>query len=112
MTVEIGGRRFQVAFWAPAPAAGGQGVRRRPPKLSRNATTAGGDGVITAPMQGTIVKVAVEAGQHVEPGDQICVLEAMKMENEVKAPIAGEIVDLRIQAGDAVAADAVLAIIK
>src|SRR5690606_21859019 len=100
MTVEIGGRRFAVTFWAPEARAGAQ-VRRRPPRLSRSQPVAT-DGVIVAPMQGTIVKVHVRAGDAVEAGEPICVLEAMKMENEVKSPAAGEIVDLRVQPGDAV----------
>ncbi|MGF1666178.1 MAG: acetyl/propionyl/methylcrotonyl-CoA carboxylase subunit alpha [Acidimicrobiia bacterium] len=114
MTVEVGGRRFEVAFWAPdAPSSAGPGAtRRRPPKLER--TTAGGhsDGIIAAPMQGTIVKVSAKAGERVTAGATICVLEAMKMENEVKAPIDGELVDLRVQPGDTVAAGEVIAIIK
>jgi biotin carboxyl carrier protein len=63
-------------------------------------------------MQGTIVKVHVKAGDRVEANQPICVLEAMKMENEVRSPTAGEVVDLRVQPGDTVAIGAVLAIIK
>ena len=67
---------------------------------------------MTAPMQGTIVKVHHPAGHSIQSGDPICVLEAMKMENEIKAPIGGEIVDLRVQAGDTVAAGAVIMVIR
>jgi acetyl-CoA/propionyl-CoA carboxylase biotin carboxyl carrier protein len=63
-------------------------------------------------MQGTIVKVHVKAGDRVEANQPICVLEAMKMENEVRSPAAGEVVDLRVQPGDTVATGAVIAIIK
>jgi biotin carboxyl carrier protein len=63
-------------------------------------------------MQGTIVKVHVKAGAAVKAGDPICVLEAMKMENEVTTPNAGEVVDLRVQPGDTVAAGQVIAIVK
>jgi acetyl-CoA/propionyl-CoA carboxylase biotin carboxyl carrier protein len=113
MTVEIGGRRFAVTFWAPdARAASAGQTRRRPPRLSGSADAGPSDGVITAPMQGTIVKVHVRAGDTVEAGDPICVLEAMKMENEVKAPSSGAVVDLRVQAGDAVANGAVIAVVK
>jgi biotin carboxyl carrier protein len=63
-------------------------------------------------MQGTIVKVHVAAGSSVREGDPICILEAMKMENEVKAPNSGEVVDLRVQAGDTVTPGQVIAIVK
>ncbi len=111
MTVEIGGRRFSVTFWAPPPATAGGQVRRRPPRLTPGAPGVS-DGVVAAPMQGTIVKVHVEAGDAVEVGDPICVLEAMKMENEVKSSATGEIVDLRVQPGDTIGNGAVIAIIR
>jgi len=56
--------------------------------------------------------VAVRAGESVKAGASICVLEAMKMENEVTAPNSGEVVDLRVQPGDTVTAGQVIAIIK
>ncbi len=117
ITVEVGGRRFGVRFWAPvmaAPAAGGQRAapRRRPPKLERDAAGGESAGVVTAPMQGTIVKVHLPAGSAVSTGDPVCVLEAMKMENEITAPVDGEIVDLRVQPGDTVSAGAVIMVIK
>ncbi len=117
ITVEVGGRRFGVRFWAPvmaAPATGGQRAapRRRPPKLERDAGGGGSEGVVTAPMQGTIVKVHKPAGSSVDAGEALVVLEAMKMENEIKAPVDGEIVDLRVQAGDKVTSGQVLAIVR
>jgi len=111
MTVEIGGRRFQVAFWAPEAALPGK-TRRRPPKLQRSSGGTSVDGIVAAPMQGTIVKVHVKAGDTVEEGDPICVLEAMKMENEVKSPVSGAVVDLRVETGDTVSAGEVIAIVK
>ncbi|MEX0864019.1 MAG: acetyl-CoA carboxylase biotin carboxylase subunit [Acidimicrobiia bacterium] len=111
MTVEVSGRRFQVSYWAPEPVVGGL-PRRRPPKLSAPGLPSANDGVITAPMQGTIVKVRVKAGQTVKAGEPICVLEAMKMENEVTSPGPGEVVDLRVEPGDTVAAGQVIAIVK
>ena len=69
-------------------------------------------GVIAAPMQGTIVKVHHKAGEHVDADEPMFVLEAMKMENEVRSPLAGEIVDLRVQTGDKVTGGQVLAIVR
>ncbi len=111
-TVEVGGRRFDVKLWFPESQLTGTAPHRRPPRLDRG--TAGGDdgGMISAPMQGTIVKVTVKAGDQVKEGDTICILEAMKMENEIKTPVAGDVIDLRIQAGDSVANGAVLAIVR
>jgi acetyl-CoA/propionyl-CoA carboxylase biotin carboxyl carrier protein len=111
VTVEVSGRRFEVSYWAPEPVVGGQ-PRRRPPKLSAAGLPSANDGVITAPMQGTIVKVRVKAGQTVKAGEPICILEAMKMENEVTSPGPGEVVDLRVEPGDTVAAGQVIAIVK
>jgi acetyl-CoA/propionyl-CoA carboxylase biotin carboxyl carrier protein len=110
ITVEVGGRRFAVSYWAPEPLAG-TGIRRRPPKLEAS-SAARSDGVVTAPMQGTIVKVSVSAGDTVSEGDPICVLEAMKMENEVRSPAAGDVVDLRVQPGDTVTPGQVIAVVK
>ncbi len=114
MTVEVGGRRFSVKFWAPEPAPGGPGAqRRRPPsRKTTNAPSGSSDGIITAPMQGTIVKLSVAAGDSVDEGDSLLVLEAMKMENEISAPAAGEVIELRVQAGDTVAPGDVLAIVR
>ncbi len=112
ITVEIGGRRFTVSYWAPEPAAAGSQVKRRPPRLNLSRSGGVSDGVVTAPMQGTIVKVHVTAGSKVTEGDPICVLEAMKMENEVRAPASGELVDLRVQPGDTVTPGQVIAIVK
>ena len=87
--------------------------RLKSPKLDRSGGAGGADaGVLTAPMQGTIVKLHVKAGDRVEAGDRVCILEAMKMENEVKSPIDGEIVDLKVRAGDTVTPGAIIAVIR
>lgn len=113
MTVEVGGRRFEVAYWTPpaAPAVTGK-PRRRAPKLEKSRGFTNADGVIPAPMQGTIVKVKVKPGDRVKAGDSICILEAMKMENDIKAPADGEVIDLRVQSGDTVAVGDPLAIVR
>jgi acetyl-CoA/propionyl-CoA carboxylase biotin carboxyl carrier protein len=114
MTVEVGSRRFAVRFWAPAPVAPGPGAqRRRPPaRKGPSGPSTSGDGIIIAPMQGTIVKLSVAAGDSVEAGDSLLVLEAMKMENSVTSPVDGVVVELRVQAGDAVGPGDVLAVVK
>jgi len=113
MTVEISGRRFVVSYWEPDVGQEDQSakVRRRPPKPAKGPVAAG-DGAVTSPMQGTIVKVNVKVGDRVDAEDTICVLEAMKMENAVAAGREGNVVELRIEAGDSVAAGAVVAVIR
>ncbi|MCB1247025.1 MAG: hypothetical protein KDB69_07165, partial [Acidimicrobiia bacterium] len=116
MTVEVGGRRFRVKYWANVMTAPGSGARvaprRKAPKLGQKQASGGGEGAITAPMQGTIVKIHHKAGDTVEAGEAVCVLEAMKMENEIKATESGAIVDLKVQVGDTVSAGAILMVIK
>ncbi|MEA2009076.1 MAG: acetyl-CoA carboxylase biotin carboxylase subunit [Actinomycetota bacterium] len=116
ITVEVGGRRFEVKYWSQVIASTGSGQRpaprRKAPKLTKEQSTGSGEGLVTSPMQGTIVKVHHSAGEAVKAGDPVCVLEAMKMENEIKAPTSGDIVDLRVQPGDTVTAGAVLMVIK
>ena len=111
MTVEIGGRRYSVSYWTTDTSPTGE-TRRKRPVRQKTSGAASGDGIHTAPMQGTIVKVAVKAGDRVSAGTTICVLEAMKMENEVKAQNDGEVVDLRVQAGDTVSNGEVIAVIR
>jgi acetyl-CoA/propionyl-CoA carboxylase biotin carboxyl carrier protein len=122
VVVEIGGRRVEVSLPGDLAignggggAAGAAGVIRKKPKARKRGAQAGaaasGDSV-TAPMQGTVVKVAVEEGQTVATGDLIVVLEAMKMENPVTAHKDGTITGLSVEAGTAVTQGTVLAEIK
>jgi len=105
--VEVDGRRFSVSMWVPDPAAA---VARR--RSSRSGDGGGsGDGNVTVPMQGTIVKVLVEVGDTVEAGDTICVLEAMKMENNIIAETAGTVTEVRVAPGDSVGSGDIVAVI-
>ncbi len=116
LVVEVGGRRLEVTLpgglAAGAPAANGPAAKGRPRKRGAGkSTTVSGDAV-TAPMQGTIVKISVEDGQQVEPGELIVVLEAMKMENPVTAHKAGTVTGLAVHAGETVSQGSVLCEIK
>jgi acetyl-CoA/propionyl-CoA carboxylase, biotin carboxylase, biotin carboxyl carrier protein len=115
--VEVGGKLFEVKVIGeaggtvaanPSAAAG----MRRPPRR----TERGGGGGATAasedlisPLQGTVLKLAVEKGQEVSEGDLICVIEAMKMENEITAHRAGTVSELAIAEGASVSSGDLLA---
>jgi biotin carboxyl carrier protein len=74
----------------------------RPMAAPRAVARPAGAGVLSAPMPGLILRVSVAAGSRVERGQDIAVLEAMKMENIIRAPMAGEVVELCVQPGDQV----------
>jgi acetyl-CoA/propionyl-CoA carboxylase, biotin carboxylase, biotin carboxyl carrier protein len=101
VVVEVGGRRLEVTLPAGLGAAPGPAARRptrRPPSQPGGAEPAGEDAVV-APMEGTIVKVAVGDGQQVEAGDLVVVLEAMKMEQPLTAHRAGTVAALDAEVG-------------
>ncbi|MFE3289806.1 acetyl/propionyl/methylcrotonyl-CoA carboxylase subunit alpha [Rhodococcus sp. NPDC059234] len=118
VVVEVGGRRVEVSlpgqFSLGNGGAAGGAVRKKPKARKRGGAGGGaasGDAV-TAPMQGTVVKVAVEEGQEVAEGDLIAVLEAMKMENPVNAHKAGIVTGLAVEPGAAITQGTVLAELK
>jgi acetyl-CoA/propionyl-CoA carboxylase biotin carboxyl carrier protein len=115
---EVNGKRYRVRLWVPdvAPvAAAGAGGAPPTPARSRagRATHGGAAGAanVTVPMQGTIVRVLVEVGDAVEIGQPVCVLEAMKMENNVTAERSGTIAEIRVKPGDTVGAGDTVAVI-
>jgi acetyl-CoA/propionyl-CoA carboxylase biotin carboxyl carrier protein len=121
VTVEVDGRRYGVRVWLPdqpgaatatatVPAAGATRSRRRRAAGSGAATV--GPGRVSAPMQGTIIEVLVAVGDAVEAGQAVCVLEAMKMENQVDATRAGTVTELRVAPGDNVGSGDLLAVIE
>jgi acetyl-CoA/propionyl-CoA carboxylase, biotin carboxylase, biotin carboxyl carrier protein len=81
------------------------------PRTGTAAGSAAGGDALLCPMQGTVLKVAVEQGAAVQEGALIAVVEAMKMENEITAHKAGTVTELPIQAGGAVATGDTLAVI-
>ena len=109
-TVEVNGKRFEVKVWVPE-SGGVAPVARRVPRAAAASTSSGG-GNVTAPMQGTIVKVLVEVGKAVSVGDAVVVLEAMKMENQLQAEKAGTVKSINVKAGDKVGAGDVLVVIE
>jgi acetyl-CoA/propionyl-CoA carboxylase biotin carboxyl carrier protein len=118
--VEVEGKRFSVRVWLPEAPAGGEaeprgagraGRRVSKPRLAAGGAV-GGDGTVSAPMQGTIVKVLVAQGEAVEPGQALLVLEAMKMENHINAERGGTVKEVRVAAGDTVGTGDVLIVIE
>jgi acetyl-CoA/propionyl-CoA carboxylase, biotin carboxylase, biotin carboxyl carrier protein len=97
-TVEVDGRRFEVRLSEPEPEWRAL-ARRRQERTRHGGAGAGGSDAVVSPMQGTVLSVAVSDGDEVEPGRVICVVEAMKMENEVHAHRAGTVRSLSVEAG-------------
>ncbi|HEY2166467.1 MAG TPA: acetyl/propionyl/methylcrotonyl-CoA carboxylase subunit alpha [Jatrophihabitantaceae bacterium] len=115
IVVEVGGKRLEVSLPAGFGAGGGGGgARKAAPKRSagkKSASAASGD-ALTAPMQGTIVKVAVSEGDVVQAGQTVVVLEAMKMEQPLTAHKAGTITSLSAEVGAVVTAGSIICEIK
>ena len=107
--VRLGRRRLTVDL-PGLPLIAGPAADLARKALTEGADPAGRPGMagdfLVSPMQGTVVQVLVEEGQHVEVGDTVAVVEAMKMENPVRAGIAGTVQDLAVALGDSVAQDA------
>jgi acetyl-CoA/propionyl-CoA carboxylase biotin carboxyl carrier protein len=100
-TVEVDGRRFEVRLSEPEPAWRAL-ARRRQERAQQGGGGAGGGDAVVSPMQGTVLSVTVSDGDEVEPGRVICVVEAMKMENEVHAHRTGTIRNLSVEPGQSV----------
>jgi acetyl-CoA/propionyl-CoA carboxylase biotin carboxyl carrier protein len=124
-TVEVSGKRFDVKVIGPplagaalngnAPAVGAAPAARKPPRRSGGSgggASGGGSDTLASPIQGTVLKVAVEQGAAVEEGALIAVIEAMKMENEITAHKSGTVSELPISAGGSVANGDTIAVIS
>ena len=101
LVAEVNGKRFEILVHTPEPV-----VKRHRAKQS-SVTGSTGTG-LASPMQGTVVKIAVEEGQSVEAGDLVFVLEAMKMEQPLSAHKSGVITNLKAVIGETVASGTVL----
>jgi len=113
--VEVSGKLFDVKVIGEAGAGAAAAANgKRPPKRERK--SGGGPSAssesLPAPLQGTILKVAVAEGAEVAEGDLVCVIEAMKMENEIAAHRAGKVTSLNVAEGAAVNAGDVIAVIE
>ncbi|CAB0835523.1 acetyl/propionyl/methylcrotonyl-CoA carboxylase subunit alpha [Corynebacterium diphtheriae] len=114
VVVEIDGRRVEIALPGDLALGGGAGAPKKKAKKRRaggSKAAISGD-VVAAPMQGTVIKINAEEGDEVAEGDTVVVLEAMKMENPVKAHKSGVVTGLAIAAGEGVTKGQVLLEIK
>jgi biotin carboxyl carrier protein len=100
--VHVGHESYQIAIADP----------KRLSRLGSSSVDSGASARIVAPMSGKVISVLVEAGARVEQGDGLMVVEAMKMQNEMKAPRAGTVLEVRAVPGAAVNAGDVLAILE
>jgi acetyl-CoA/propionyl-CoA carboxylase biotin carboxyl carrier protein len=116
IVVEVGGKRLEVTlpagFGAVHAAAPHHATKAAPKRSSTKAKTVASGDALTSPMQGTIVKLAVEDGQTVAQGDLVVVLEAMKMEQPITAHKAGTVTGLAAEVGQTVTSGAVICELK
>src|SRR3954447_24004176 len=118
-SVEVSGRKFDVKVIGAAPVAAAPngagpaaGARKPPRRKERGGGGGGAPGELISPIQGTVLKVAVEKGAEVKEGDLIAVIEAMKMENEITAPSSGTVSELGVSEGGSVATGDTIAVIS
>jgi acetyl-CoA/propionyl-CoA carboxylase biotin carboxyl carrier protein len=110
-SIEVDGRRFDVRVLRPEPPFVELARRRRERERARTGAGAGKDAIVT-PMQGTVLAVEVAEGDEVEAGQVVCIVEAMKMENEVHAHRAGRITELSVAPGQPVKTGQVICVIS
>jgi acetyl-CoA/propionyl-CoA carboxylase biotin carboxyl carrier protein len=109
-SVEVDGRRFAVRIVRPEPAFA-ELARRRQERSAGGAAAGHGRDAVVSPMQGTVLAVEVAEGDSVEAGQVLCIVEAMKMENEVRAHRAGRVVGLSVAAGQPVKTGQVICVV-
>jgi len=123
--VLVNGRAYEVKIAPPGeprPAAAAAPVAPRlaaaapppppPPTSAPEAEAALGLGTVTAPMPGSILEVLVKAGDRVQAGDTVVKLEAMKMENDLRVPVAGVVKEVRVGKGSNVGVGEVLLVVS
>jgi biotin carboxyl carrier protein len=99
ITVVVEGTKFEIDLDHQVDESGESTLQ---PSISSQSIPAGTGGEVTSPMPGDIVEILVKNGQKVNPGDPLCVLDAMKMKNTIHAPQSGIITDILVKEGDSV----------
>jgi acetyl-CoA/propionyl-CoA carboxylase biotin carboxyl carrier protein len=108
---ELDGRRYELKLLLPeAPHA--ELARRRRERVAERGHHGSARDAVVSPMQGTVLAVEVADGDDVEPGQVLCVVEAMKMENEITAHRAGRVSELSVEAGQAVSTGQVICVVQ
>ena len=111
LVVELDGRRFDVRVLAPEPAHAVLGRRRRSRAAERGSGPAGRDAVVS-PMQGTVLEVRVADGDDVRVGQVLCIVEAMKMENEIVAHRDGVVTSLSVASGQPIKTGQLICVVE
>jgi acetyl-CoA/propionyl-CoA carboxylase biotin carboxyl carrier protein len=109
--VELDGRRAELRTFTPEPPWRELARHRRTRGHSHH-SSGGGHDTVVSPLQGTVLAVSVAENDEVEAGDVICIVEAMKMENEVRAPRPGRVTKLVVDIGDGVATGQVICVLE
>jgi acetyl-CoA/propionyl-CoA carboxylase, biotin carboxylase, biotin carboxyl carrier protein len=109
-TIELDGRRYDVTLLVPEPPHAALAKRRRD-RAGHGGGSAAAREAVVSPMQGTVLAVPVAEGEDVEPGQVLCVVEAMKMENEITAHRAGKVLELSIAPGQPVITGQVICVV-
>jgi acetyl-CoA/propionyl-CoA carboxylase biotin carboxyl carrier protein len=109
-SIEVDGRRFDVRVLRPEPPFAELARRRR--ERGRAGAGGAGEDAIVSPMQGTVLAVEVAEGDEVEAGQVVCIVEAMKMENEVHAHRSGRVTRLSVAAGEPVKTGQVICVVS
>jgi acetyl-CoA/propionyl-CoA carboxylase, biotin carboxylase, biotin carboxyl carrier protein len=111
LNAELDGRRYELKLHLPEPPHA-ELVRRRRERVAVGAHHGAARDAVVSPMQGTVLAVEVTEGDEVQPGQVLCVVEAMKMENEITAHRAGRVTELSVEAGQAVKTGQVICVVQ
>jgi len=111
VNAELDGRRFELKLHLPEPPHA-ELARRRRERVAAGAHHGAARDAVVSPMQGTVLAVEVADGDDVQPGQVLCVVEAMKMENEITAHRAGRVTELSVEAGQAVKTGQVICVVQ